>query len=136
MTTQVDELITLAEAMADAEADYREALRIDVGVQEASQAFLAARAALRAAIEEAVAWRSFGEQVPERGTDCLIVSQEPWEKKPSVKMDRWDEQYEAPVSFSSATISIGDGWDGDSYGVTHWRPLPAPPALQQMEGER
>jgi hypothetical protein len=108
MTTQVDELITLAEAMADAEADYREALRIDVGVQEASQAFLAARAALQAAIEEAVKVPQGWKLVPDSATHNMLNAANQGRKK-------------------------GRSSSGDIYRAMLDA---APPALQQMEGER
>ncbi len=43
-------------------------------------------------------------------------------------VDCWDEQHEAPLSFSSETIPIGPGWDSgsDFYDVTHWKPIGAP----------
>jgi hypothetical protein len=53
-----------------------------------------------------------------------------WEKEPSIKMDRWDEQHEAPLSFSSATIPVGPGWccHDDFDSVTHWMAIPEGPA--------
>ena len=44
-------------------------------------------------------------------------------------MDTWGEQHEAPVSWSSATIPVGMGWDSDTDWecITHWMPLPAAP---------
>jgi hypothetical protein len=48
-------------------------------------------------------------------------------------VDCWDEQHEAPVSFSSATIPIGPGWDSgsDFYDVTHWMRIGSPVAASQ-----
>jgi hypothetical protein len=39
-------------------------------------------------------------------------------------------QREAPVSWSSATIETGLGWDDSDYDdITHWMPLPLPPSV-------
>ena len=53
-------------------------------------------------------------------------------------VDCWDEQHEAPVSFSSATIPIGPGWDSgsDFYDVTHWKRIDAPVAAQHSQQEQ
>ena len=50
-------------------------------------------------------------------------------------VDCWDEQHEAPLSFSSETIPIGPGWDSgsDFYDVTHWKPIGAPVAVQHPQ---
>jgi hypothetical protein len=77
------------------------------------------------------AWISVEERLPESGTECLVWGRAGWEKEPSIKMDRWDEQHEAPLSFSSVTIPVGQGWDAhDDDSVTHWMPLPQPPQQQ------
>ena len=53
-------------------------------------------------------------------------------------VDCWDEQHEAPLSFSSETIPIGPGWDSgsDFYDVTHWKPIGAPVAVQHPQQEQ
>ena len=53
-------------------------------------------------------------------------------------VDCWDEQHEAPVSFSSATIPIGPGWDSgsDFYDVTHWMRIGSPVAAPQPQQEQ
>lgn len=76
-------------------------------------------------------WISVEEQIPEIGTECLVWSKQSWEKEPSAKIDRWDEQREAPVSWSSETIPIGPGWDEHDFeSVSHWMLLPPPPGTE------
>lgn len=74
-------------------------------------------------------WISVEDRLPAIGQTVLVWSKQSWEKEPSLKIDCWDEQREAPVSFSSETIPVGPGWDehDDFYQVTHWLPLPAAP---------
>lgn len=107
--------------------------------QEARRVVDAAIAALSSAPPVgAQGWISVHDRLPEVGTDCLVWSHCSWEKAPSVKMDRWDEQREAPLSFSSATIPIGPGWDDhdDFDSVTHWMLLPDGPAAPGAPVER
>lgn len=66
--------------------------------------------------------------VPESGTEVLVWSHRPWEKMPSIKLDTWAVQHESPLSFSSATIPVGLGWDGHDFEeVVFWMHLPTPP---------
>ena len=82
-------------------------------------------------------WVSVEERVPEVGQEVLVYGKSPWESSPSIKVDRWDEIHEAPVSFSSATICVGEGWtENDSDDITHWSPLPPPPTSVNGEGEK
>lgn len=77
----------------------------------------------------AAGWIPCDERMPEVGTDCLVWCTALGEGKHFAKVDRWDEQREAPVSWSSATIPIGPGWDDSDYeDISHWMPLPPPPA--------
>lgn len=62
---------------------------------------------------------------PPLNLTCLVYGQEAWEKTPSIKLDVWQELSEQPLSFSSATIYIGDGW-GECDSVTHWMLLKEP----------
>jgi hypothetical protein len=74
-------------------------------------------------------WIAVDERMPEPGTDCLVWCTALGPGKHFAKVDRWDEQREAPVSWSSATIPVGLGWDDSDYeDVSHWQPLPPPPA--------
>lgn len=83
------------------------------------------------------AWIGVDERVPDVGQEVLVYGKSPWEAAPSVKVDRWDELHESPVSFSSATIYVGDGWtEHDSDEITHWMPLPPEPiAAAPQKGE-
>ncbi|MBP9032604.1 MAG: DUF551 domain-containing protein [Pseudomonadales bacterium] len=90
-------------------------------------------------------WIACSERMPEAGVEVLVWLAAPVVKGGSqVAMDTWDEQHEAPVSWSSATIPVGVGWDSgtDWEGITHWMPLPAapgaapPPAAPQPEFAR
>lgn len=76
-------------------------------------------------------WTKPEEGLPELGVEVLVWSKEPWEKEPSMKLDTWNEQHEAPLSFSTQTIPIGPGWDNhdDFYSVIAWMPLPTPPGI-------
>lgn len=82
------------------------------------------------------AWISVNDRVPAVGQEVLVFGQSPWEKAPSIKVDLWDEIHEAPVSFSSATVSVGEGWtENDSEDdITHWRELPPAPAQSGGQG--
>lgn len=76
--------------------------------------------------------RAFPDFVPEDGTECLVSTAG---KFPGWAVDTWREQYEAPVSFSSATIPVGLGWDSHTDDeVTHWMPLPAAPCVDSGSG--
>lgn len=122
------------EVYAKSVADVRVVLTTMAEHIEGLEARLAAAPAAPAA-QALTGWTDINDSVPAKGTDCLVVSQEPWEKAPSVKLDRWDEIHEAPLSFSSATVYVGDGWVDDHCGVTHWMPLPAAPAGISQGGE-
>lgn len=77
-------------------------------------------------------WIPVTERLPEVGTDCLVWMRPSWAKAPFAQVDRWDEQHECPVEWSTATIPIGPGWDGAEFDdVSHWMPLPHPPKEQQ-----
>jgi hypothetical protein len=78
--------------------------------------------ALRAA---QAGWRAFPEFIPEDGTRCLVWSS----YHDDICIDTWQEQHEAPVSFSTITVPVGLGWDDHSEDeVLYWMPLPASPA--------
>jgi hypothetical protein len=86
------------------------------------------------AAHQAEVWISVEDRLPEPNTDCVAwvkaLSQRQGGPTHYAYVTRWAEQHEAPVSFSSATIPIGLGWDGFDYDdVTHWQPLPKPPAI-------
>lgn len=78
-------------------------------------------------------WISVEDQMPELGVEVLVFK--PGNQWGEVQFDTWDEQHEAPVSFSSQTVPIGPGWDNedDFYAITHWMLKPAAPV--QVKGE-
>lgn len=91
-----------------------------------------ARAAARAALSEATAggWVSPYDSVPQPDQTVLVWSRQTWDPAPSLKIDTWAMQREAPLSFSTTTIETGYGWDEHENfeSVIAWQPLPAPPA--------
>lgn len=75
-------------------------------------------------------WVSTKDRLPKIGETVLV-----WNfLKKEVQIDTWNEQFEAPVSFSSQMVPIGPGWDEnpDFEAVTHWQPMipPGPDADQ------
>ena len=74
-------------------------------------------------------WRSVDEDgYPERETECLVWVDNGAKWGPHAAITDWSMQRESPVSWSSATIETGYGWDGFYENeVTHWMPLPEPP---------
>lgn len=90
-----------------------------------------------AAPKEPARWIPVSERLPEIGTDCIVFKTSPWVDGPYIAFDRWDEQYEAPVSFSSATIPIGPGWgEAEFDDVTHWMPKPDAPRCSSADTAR
>jgi hypothetical protein len=77
-------------------------------------------------------WIAVDERMPEPGTDCIVWHREYVKGRgPFAKIDRWDEQRECPVSFSTVSIPVGMGWDESEFeDVTHWMPLPASPSVE------
>lgn len=82
--------------------------------------------ALRAELQ-ARQWISVDERLPDN--DELVLVTGPGFRRQHVSFDCWRMQREAPLSWSSATIETGMGWDDHEYEeITHWMPLPpAPP---------
>lgn len=81
-------------------------------------------------------WISVDERMPQPGTECLVYGPHAFfSTDPYVRIDTWDEQYEAPVGFSSVTVPVGLGWaDSALEEVTHWMPLPPPPVRSMVRG--
>lgn len=81
-------------------------------------------------------WISVGDGLPEPGTECLVWVRSLYTTpgKYYATVDTWDEQREAPLSFSSATIPVGLGWNDHEFDdVSHWQPI-APPAITNTGG--
>lgn len=77
-------------------------------------------------------WIACDERMPDAGVEVLVWLAAPaFKGSINVAMDTWDEQHEAPVAWSSATIPVGMGWDSgtDWERITHWMPLPAAPEV-------
>lgn len=101
------------------------------GIATSPHARIEARAALSAA--KAGGWVSPYDAVPQPDQTVLVWSRLTWETAPSLKLDTWAMQREAPLSFSSATIETGYGWDDHENfeSVIAWQPLTAPPAQKE-----
>lgn len=80
-------------------------------------------------------WISVEDRLP--NTDEIVLVLVPGARYQQVALDCWRMQREAPLSWSSATIEIGMGWDDHEFDeVTHWMPIPTPPAdAQRAKGE-
>lgn len=70
--------------------------------------------------------------VPQPDQTVLVWSRQTWETAPSLKIDTWSMQREAPLSFSTATIEVGYGWDDHENfeSVIAWQPFPNPPKVE------
>jgi len=65
-------------------------------------------------------WISLADKLPGKGVEVLATDGK------QITIDIWDDIREAPVSFSSQTICVGEGWESDNWENTHWMPLPKP----------
>jgi len=80
-------------------------------------------------------WIPVSELMPEPETECLVWTHPSWSKQPLAQVDRWGEQHESPVGWSSATIPVGLGWDSSNFeDVSHWMPI-TPPDRVDAPGE-
>lgn len=130
MTTQVDELMKLAQEFAQAACSYWESTGSEANYDAAS-------AALRSAIVEALGqWRPIAE-APKDGTYILLANEygawvAHWAPL-AVSGYRFEQPWRS-VMLNHDHIQRDMRYESPS----HWRPIPAPPAdaLQQMEEER
>jgi len=84
---------------------------------------LAALSALAAGKQEA--WIPSSERLPAKDVEVLTYDS----SADHVFVNQWCDWWEAPVSFSSKTICVGEGWEtGEFENITHWMPLPASPS--------
>lgn len=88
-------------------------------------------------------WIAVTERMPEPGTECIVWSPGNAQHGPFAFLDTWDEQREAPVSFSTLTVPVGLAWGSSDFDeITHWMPLPPAPGAEptapsaQTEDER
>lgn len=79
-------------------------------------------------------WVAVSDRLPEPGTVCLVALQGEAAKYLPVQIAEWVVYTERPVEWSSATVETGEGWaEHDFDDVTHWQPLPAPPAIAKQQ---
>lgn len=115
----VEEIMALADAYADRAAN--------VGQYEHGGFMRDARAALRAAVEEAVGWRPISE-APHGGRQMFVVRAfNVQQGSTTYNSDPWCVWREKSGSFAR--------WP-HKFPPTHWQPLPAPPAAAGLMGER
>jgi hypothetical protein len=138
-----EEMCRAAVVFANGSAVYKavaaEALKIEESIYaEVYEAMLSAAPTQEGPAEPAAAWIDPHESLPQIGEEVLVYSMQPWEKAPSIKLDTWDEQREAPLSFSTETIPIGPGWDehDDFEAVLAWMRLPTVPPMRAPENTR
>ena len=107
------------------------------GLLSAAARKLEELAALALAQPASQGWVGVDERMPELDVEVLVYK--PASKYGQIQFDTWSMQHEAPLSFSSATIPIGFGWDNedDFLAITHWHALPALPLAgdAQLQGE-
>ena len=66
-------------------------------------------------------WNKFDEVVPpEKDRLCWVYK--PNNRFCKFAVDEWVDLYESPVSWSTATICVGEGWadEDDMDNITHW----------------
>jgi hypothetical protein len=62
--------------------------------------------------ETPAGWTRMEDGIPPLGVECLLLVRSAVDDlEPYYKLDTWNTQREAPVSWSSATIETGDCWD-------------------------
>jgi hypothetical protein len=75
-----------------------------------------------------MSWVPVTERLPALGDEVLVYA--PNDKFRKVGFDEWRELRECPVDFSTVSVVVGEGWGEYEFDeVTHWMPLPPPPAL-------
>jgi hypothetical protein len=78
-------------------------------------------------------WVSVADGLPEMNKVVMVYI--PDFEGYQIQLSEWVEYYEAPVSFSTATIKTGEGWaDHDFDEITHWMSLPAAPTCEKEKG--
>jgi hypothetical protein len=91
-----------------------------------------ARQPASGADESPPGWVSVEERMPDSPDPVLVFA--PANQYQKIAIDCWSMQRESPVAWSSATIETGMYWgDHEFTDVTHWMPLPAPPASEDSQ---
>lgn len=103
--------------------------------KDAEQKAIAAwntRACLPVAAPAVPEWIPVSDRLPPKDTLVLVYTTS---TILAIAMDEWCDWFECPVSFSTASICVGEGWgDHEFEEVTHWMPLPAVPQAGALEG--
>ena len=74
-------------------------------------------------------WVSVADRLPEKDVEVLVLN-----TNAEIQLDTWVDLYESPVSFSTKSICVGEGWESSDFeDVTHWCALP--PIEQEQEQE-
>ena len=69
-------------------------------------------------------WISVLDRLPEMNVRVLVYG----ESENFVDIDSYVEIFECPVSFSTKSICVGEGWGSGLDGeISHWMSLPNPP---------
>jgi hypothetical protein len=72
-------------------------------------------------------WVSVSDRPPEKDVEVLVLN-----TNAEIQLDTWVDLYESPVSFSTKSICVGEGWESSDFeDVTHWCALP--PIEQEQE---
>jgi hypothetical protein len=72
-------------------------------------------------------WVSVADRLPEKDVEVLVLN-----TNAEIQLDTWVDLYESPVSFSTKSICVGEGWESSDFeDVTHWCALP--PIEQEQE---
>jgi hypothetical protein len=148
MTHHLDELMRLHDEACDAECEYREALRIDVGAQAAGMKSGLADTALRTAIAKALdeargAWQPIS--TAPRDETVVLLAGGTWADddfdfaapQTGVMAARWRPYVSRGVDYSAwAIASTEAGHSLVTYdNPTHWQPLPPAPTQPATAGK-
>lgn len=70
---------------------------------------------------EPVAWRKYPDEVPPPDTECVVEVS--LDNSTYRAVDVWEQQHEAPLEWSSATVATGMGWSAHGHDVRRWIPI-------------
>lgn len=88
-------------------------------------------------IEAEPKWISVEERMPEMGDVCLIAfkMKYPFEKEWEQKVDIALREYDGKGYLNGMWNTWIDWDEGQEFQITHWMPLPKPPAMEEEEEE-